>query len=66
VWSVANFVDGLPIACHSELQWVRLGCFSMDEITSCIGRKASLCVLMTSSSRVTVDREQVAPDGCVD
>jgi hypothetical protein len=34
VWRVANSVDGLPVACHSELRWVQLGCFGTDEIAS--------------------------------
>jgi hypothetical protein len=36
VWRVANSVDGLPVACHSELRWVQLGCFGTDEIASCV------------------------------
>jgi len=36
VWRVANFVDGFPVACHSELRWVQLGCFGTDEKASCV------------------------------
>jgi hypothetical protein len=55
VWQVANPVDGLPMSCHGELQWVHLGCFGfgtnkmascvyqVDEIESSLGQRVAHC-----------------------
>jgi hypothetical protein len=38
VWWVSNYGDGLPVACHSELRWVKPGLFGTNEIASCGGK----------------------------
>ena len=32
VWRVSDFEDGLPVAFHSDLQWMQLGFFGTDEV----------------------------------
>jgi hypothetical protein len=38
VWRVANSMDGLLVACHSELRWVLPECFGTDEMASCVSQ----------------------------
>jgi hypothetical protein len=36
VWEIVNPVVGIPMSCHGELRWVKLGFFSTDEMALCV------------------------------